>query len=189
MSMLSSQLVSACRGLLKYRHFFPDLTFLWKLTVVSPFFLSVAGIVAAKLARRAAAATPLATAAPSASIKTGRGITSSAAQDSRLNPNQFLPSLQAGQPQQPQRRQQQPGCLPRVWPGSRPPTVCPQSPVLVERRRRSPLAPPLLPPPPRPLRPTDTRRWRTSVENMSPTLFLNGEELNQQQEGTICGLS
>lgn len=120
--------------------------------IICSFFLSVAGTVAAKLARHAAAATLLVTAAPSASTKTGRGITLSAAQDFRLSPSPFLPSLQAGQ------LSQQPGCLLLVWPGSRPLTVCPQSLVLVERRLRLLLAPPLLLLPPQPLRPMDTRK-------------------------------
>lgn len=145
--------------------------------------LSVAGTAAAKPARRAAAATPLATAAPSASTKTGRGTTSFAAQDFRLNPNRFPPSLRAGRRLQPP----PPGSLQSVWLGSRPLKVCPQSPVLVERRHQSLLAPPPLPPPPRPPRPTDTEAASGETRHMPSS--LTGEELNQRQEGTIRGLS
>lgn len=145
--------------------------------------LSVAGTAAAKPARRAAAATPLATAAPSASTKTGRGTTSFAAQDFRLNPNRSLPSLRAGR----QRQQPPPESLLSVWQGSRPLKACPQSPVLVERRHRSLLAPLPPPPPPRPPRPTDTEAASGGTRHKPSS--LTGEELNQRQEGTIRGLS
>lgn len=147
------------------------------------FLFSVAGIVAAKLARRAVAAMPPATVAPSVSTKTGRGTTSSVAQDFRLSPNRSLPSLRAGSPLWQQR--QQLGRLLLACQVSRAPTACLQSPVQVERRLPSPLAPPPPPHPPRSLKPTDTRRRRTLFVNASPVLFLNGEEL----KGTICGLS
>lgn len=148
--------------------------------------ISVAGTVVAKLARRAAAATPLATVGLSASTKTGRGITSSAAQDFRLNPNRYLqaewlPWLQQHRPP--------PSCLLLVWLGSKFLTVCLQSAVQVGRRLQSLRVHPLPPPLPRPLRRTDTRRQRTLAVHVSPTLFKNREELKQQHEGTICGLS
>lgn len=166
------------------RHF-PDLKLLGKLTVVPSFLCSVAGIAAAKLVRRAVAAMLPATVAPSASTKTGRGITSSVVQDFRLSPNQFLPSLQAGLLPWRQRRQQQLGCLLSVCQASRVPTACLQSPVQVERRLQSLLGPPLPPHPPQFLRPMDTRRWRTLFVNVSPIPFLNREE----SKGTIWGLS
>lgn len=125
------------------------------------FPLSVAGTVAVKQARRAAVATPLATVAPSASIKTGRGTTSSAAQAFRLSPNPCPPSPQAEQ----RRRRQQLGCLPWDWLGSRPQTAFRLSPAPAERRQRLLLAPPRRPPQPQPPKPTDTRRQRTSDVN------------------------
>lgn len=128
-------------------------------------FLSVAGTAVVKPVRHAAVATPLATAAPSASIKTGRGITSSAAQDFRLSPNLCRPSLQAEQ-------QQQLGCLLWVWLGSRPQTAFHLSPALVERRQRSLLARPLRPPQLQPPKPTDTRRQRTCDVNRRASLGL-----------------
>lgn len=133
-----------------YRDFYDHL-----FNILLLLLLSVAGIVAVKPARRAAAATLLATAAPSASTKTGSGITSSAVQDFKRNPNRFLPSRQPGsllwQQQQPH-----PGFLP----GSRPLTVRRQFPVLVGKSPPLFLAPPPPPPQPQPPRPTDTRRRR-----------------------------
>lgn len=117
--------------------------------------------------RHAAVATPLATAAPSASIKTGRGTTSSAAQDFRLSPNLCRPSLQAEQQQQ-----QQLGCLLWVWLGSRPQTAFHLSPALVERRQRSLPPRPLRPPQLRSPKPTDTRRQRTRDVNRRASLGL-----------------
>lgn len=122
---------------------------------LSPTLCSVAGTAGAKPARRAAAATPPATAAPSASIKTGRGTTSSAAPDFRLNPSPFPPSPRAAQ-----RRRRQPACLP-AWPvGSRRLIAPPRRPVLEERRLPSPPGPPPLLPRRRPQRPTDIKKLK-----------------------------
>lgn len=128
--------------------------------------VSVAGTAVAKLARRAAAATPLATVGLSASTKTGRDITSSAAQDFRLNPNRYL---QAEWPPWLQQRRPPPSCLPLVWLGSKFLTACLQSAVQVGRRLQSLRVHPLPPPLPRPLRRTDTRRQRTLAVHVSPT--------------------
>lgn len=133
------------------------------------FCLSVAGTAVVKLVRRAAVATPLATVAPSASIKTGKGTTSSAAQDFRPSPSLCRPSLQAEQQQQ----QQQLGCLLWVWLGSRPQTTFHLSPAPVERRQPSLPALQLRPPQLLPPKLTDTRRQRTCDVNRcaSPGLY------------------
>lgn len=145
-------------------------------------FLSVAGTVAVKQARRAAVATPLATVAPSASIKTGRDTTSSAAQAFRLSPNLCPPSLQAEQRRQRWQWRQQLGCLLWHWPGSRPQTAFRLSPAPVERRQRLLLAPPRHPPQPQPPKPTDTRRQRTSDVNRPASPVFTGKEYSRREQ-------
>lgn len=139
------------------------------------YFRSAAGTAAVRRARPAAVATPLATAAPSASIKTGRGTTSSAAQDFRLSPNLCRPSLQAEQQQQ-----QQQGRLLWVWLGPRPQTALRPSPAPVERRQQSLLDPPLRPPRPQPPKPTDTRQPRTWCEQTRLSWSLLGKNSRRE---------